>query len=133
MLESQRSTKGFKMSIFELCAIVTANDSNCILRKLSLQPKNQNSSKSESLTLCLHEEHPRIARKFVNNHKNISLSHKENPKLDQQCPCEAIRLVARSSLGDRGMGSSNHFPMTTRVADKMFLKFQFGQSLDEFM
>jgi hypothetical protein len=34
MPESQRSTKGFKMSIFELCAIVTANHSHGILRKL---------------------------------------------------------------------------------------------------
>jgi hypothetical protein len=41
MLEAQRSTKGFKMSILELCAIVTANHSHGILRELILQPKNQ--------------------------------------------------------------------------------------------
>jgi hypothetical protein len=39
MLEVQRSTKGFKISILELCAIVTANRSHGILRELILQPK----------------------------------------------------------------------------------------------
>jgi hypothetical protein len=41
MLEAQRSTKGFKMSILELCAIIIVNRSYDILRKLILQPKNQ--------------------------------------------------------------------------------------------
>ena len=41
MLKAQRSTKGFKMSILELSAIVTANRSHGILRELILQPKNQ--------------------------------------------------------------------------------------------
>ena len=41
MLEAQRSTKGFKMSILKLCAIVTMNRSHGILRELILQPKNQ--------------------------------------------------------------------------------------------
>ena len=41
MLETQRSTKGFKMSTLEFCAIVTANRSHGILRELILQPKNQ--------------------------------------------------------------------------------------------
>ena len=41
MLEAQRSTKGLKRSILELCPIVTANCSHGILRELILQPKNQ--------------------------------------------------------------------------------------------
>jgi hypothetical protein len=41
MLEAQRSIKGFKISILELCAIVTANRSHSILRELTLQLKNQ--------------------------------------------------------------------------------------------
>jgi hypothetical protein len=41
MLESQRSTKGWKLGIFELCAIVTVYSSHGIFRKLILQPKNQ--------------------------------------------------------------------------------------------
>jgi hypothetical protein len=41
MLKAQRSTKGFKVSILKLCAIVTANRSHGILRELILQPKNQ--------------------------------------------------------------------------------------------
>ena len=41
MLEAQRSTKGFKMSILEFCAIVTTNCSTGILRELILQLKNQ--------------------------------------------------------------------------------------------
>jgi hypothetical protein len=40
MLKTQRSTKGFKMSILEFCAIVTANRSHRILRELILQLKN---------------------------------------------------------------------------------------------
>jgi hypothetical protein len=36
MLEAQRSTKGFKMSILEFCDIVTANRSHGILRELIL-------------------------------------------------------------------------------------------------
>jgi hypothetical protein len=47
MLESQRSTKGLKMSILELCAIVTTNHSHGIFGKLILQPKNQISSMSK--------------------------------------------------------------------------------------
>jgi hypothetical protein len=41
MLEAQRSTKDFKMSILELCTIVIANRSHGILRELILQQKNQ--------------------------------------------------------------------------------------------
>jgi hypothetical protein len=41
MLEAQRSTKGFKMSIIELCVIITTNRPHGILRELILQPKNQ--------------------------------------------------------------------------------------------
>jgi hypothetical protein len=41
MLKVQRSTKGFKMSILEFCAIVTVNRSHGILRELILQPNNQ--------------------------------------------------------------------------------------------
>jgi hypothetical protein len=40
-LEAQGSTKGFKMSILELCAIITINCSHGMLRELILQPKNQ--------------------------------------------------------------------------------------------
>jgi hypothetical protein len=77
MLESQRSTKGFTMSIFEFCAIVTVYSSHGILRKLILQPKNQILSMSKSLILHRHKEHPRIARKVVDNHKHIPLPLKE--------------------------------------------------------
>ena len=41
MLVAQRSTKGFKISILEFYAIVTANCSHGILRELILQLKNQ--------------------------------------------------------------------------------------------
>jgi hypothetical protein len=41
MLETQRSTKSFKMNILEFCAIITVNRSHGILRELILQPKNQ--------------------------------------------------------------------------------------------
>jgi hypothetical protein len=41
MLEAQRSIKGFKMSILELCAIVTVNCSHGTLRELILQSKYQ--------------------------------------------------------------------------------------------
>jgi hypothetical protein len=44
MLKAQKSTKGFKVSILEFCAIVTANRSHDIFRELILQPKNQISS-----------------------------------------------------------------------------------------
>jgi hypothetical protein len=71
MLESQRSTKGPKMSILESCSIVTVNNSHGILRELILQPKNQISSMSKSLILRLHKEYPRIARKIINDHKHI--------------------------------------------------------------
>jgi hypothetical protein len=40
MLEAQRNTKGFKMSILEFCAIVTTNRSHGILRELILLPTN---------------------------------------------------------------------------------------------
>jgi hypothetical protein len=80
MLESQRSTKGSKMSIFKSYAMITVNHSHDILRKLILQPENQISSMSKSFILGLHEEHPRIARSVVNNHKNIPLPPKRaNP------------------------------------------------------
>jgi hypothetical protein len=56
ILDTQRSTKGFKASILELCVVVTANRSHVIFGKLIMQPKNQLSSMSESLILRLHEE-----------------------------------------------------------------------------
>jgi hypothetical protein len=69
MLESQRSTKGLKMSILEFCAIVTVNRSHGIFGKLILQRKNQISSMSKSLIIRLHKEHPGVARKVIDNHK----------------------------------------------------------------
>jgi hypothetical protein len=48
MLESQRSTKGFKMSTFEFCSIIIVNRSHGIIRKLILQPKKQISIMSKS-------------------------------------------------------------------------------------
>jgi len=36
VLKTQRSTKGIKLGVFELCAIVTAYSSHGILRQLSL-------------------------------------------------------------------------------------------------
>ena len=53
MLEAQRSTKGFKMSILEFYAIVTSNRSHGMFWKLILQPKNQILSMSKSLILAL--------------------------------------------------------------------------------
>ena len=41
MLEAQRGTKCFTMSILEFYAIVTTNRSHGILRELILQPMNQ--------------------------------------------------------------------------------------------
>jgi hypothetical protein len=80
MLEYQRSTKGCKLSIFELCAIVTAYSSHGIFRKLILELKNQISSMSKSLILRRHKEHPRVAREVVDNHKHIPLpSKRANP------------------------------------------------------
>jgi hypothetical protein len=35
---------------------------------------------SKSLILCLHKEHPRIARNVIDNHKNISLPPKEQTR-----------------------------------------------------
>jgi hypothetical protein len=61
------------MCVFELCAIITVNFSHDILSKLILQPKNHISSMSKSLILRLYEEHPRIARKVINNDQNIPL------------------------------------------------------------
>jgi hypothetical protein len=66
-----RKHKGLKMSILEFCAIITANSSDGILRELILQPKNQISSMSKSLILCLYKEHQKIATKIVNDHKHI--------------------------------------------------------------
>jgi hypothetical protein len=48
MIKAQRSTKDLKMSVLELCAIVTMNCSYDILRKLILQPKNQISCMSKA-------------------------------------------------------------------------------------
>jgi hypothetical protein len=41
MLESYRSTKGLKLNIIELCAIVTVNHSHGFFGKLILQHKKQ--------------------------------------------------------------------------------------------
>jgi hypothetical protein len=80
MLKSQRSTKGFKMSVLEFGAIVTAYSSHGILGELILQPKNQISSMCKSLILAHHEKDPRVSRKVINNHKNIPLpTFRPNP------------------------------------------------------
>jgi hypothetical protein len=124
MLESQRSTKGCKLSIFEFCAIVTAYSSHGIFRKLILQSKNQISSMSKSLILHHHKEHPRVAREVVDNHKHIPLpSKRANPGRTNSVHMKQFARMPGHHLGDRGMGSGNHFAMTTRVTDKIFLKF----------
>jgi hypothetical protein len=80
MLESQISTKGCKLSIFEFYVIVITYSSHGIFRKLILQLKNQISSMSKSLILCCHKEHQRVARVVVDNHKHIPLpSKRANP------------------------------------------------------
>jgi hypothetical protein len=66
MLESQRSTKGCKLSIFEFCAIVTAYNSHGIFRKLILQPRNQiksltcleSISSNKALDICMTQPPP---------------------------------------------------------------------------
>jgi hypothetical protein len=63
MLESQRSTKGCKLNIFELCVIVTAYNSHGILRKLILQLINQISSMSKSIILRRRKEHPKSSER----------------------------------------------------------------------
>jgi hypothetical protein len=132
MLKSQRSTKGLKMSIFESCAIVTVYSSHGILGKLDLQPKNQTSSMSENLILCLHEEHPRIARKIINDHKHIPHPlERANPSWTNSFHMKQFAGLQGHHLGDQGIGTRNHLVMMTRVIDNILLKFQLGQSLDQ--
>jgi hypothetical protein len=122
MLESQRSTKGCKLSIFELCAIITAYSSHGIFRKLILQLKNQILSISKSLILRRHKELLRVVREVVDNHKHIPLpSKRANPGWTNSVHMKQFTTMRSHHLGDRGMGSGNHFAMTTRVTDKIFL------------
>jgi hypothetical protein len=124
MLESQRSTKGWKLSIFEFCVIVTVYSSHGIFRKLILQPKNQISSMSKSLIIRCHKEHPRVAREVVDNHKHIPLpSKRANPGWTNSVHMKQFARMRGHHLGDRGMGSGNHYAMMTRVTNKIFLKF----------
>jgi hypothetical protein len=79
MLKSQRSTHGN-------------------LGKLILQPKNQILSMSESLIVRLHEERLRTVRKSSTTTSTYHIPpRKSKLELDQQCPYEAIRRVAKSS------------------------------------
>jgi hypothetical protein len=124
MLESKRSTKGCKLSIFELCVIVTAYSSHGIFRKLILQPKNQISSMSKSLILRSNKDHPRVAREVVDNHKHIPLpSKRANPGWTNSVHMKQFARMQGHHLGDQRMGSGNHFAMMIRVIDKIFLKF----------
>jgi hypothetical protein len=118
MLESQRSTKGLKMSIFEFYAIVIMNRSHDIFGKLILQPKNQISSMSKNLILSLHEEHPKIVRKVVNDHKYIPHPLKKaNPSWNNSVHVKQFAGLRGHHLGDWGMGSSNQLATTTRVTN----------------
>jgi hypothetical protein len=124
MLESQRSTKGCKLSIFEFWAIVTAYSSHGIFRELILQPKNQISSMSKSLILRHHKEHRGVAREVIDNHKHIPLpSKRANPGWTNSVHMKQFAKMWGHHLGDQGMVSGYHFAMTTRVTDKIFLKF----------
>jgi 16S rRNA C1402 N4-methylase RsmH len=122
VLESQRITKGIKMSILEFYAIVTMNRSRDILRKLILQLKNQISSMSKILILCFHEKHARMARKVIKNHENIKLCPKRAilRRTNNVHVKQLARLVGHHLEHER-LGSKNHFTMMTRVADKLFL------------
>jgi hypothetical protein len=102
MLESQRSTKGCKLSIFEFYAIVTVYRSHGIFRKLILQPKNQISSMSKSIILRCHKEHPRVVREVVDNHKHIPLpSKRENPGWSNSVHVKQFARMRGHHLGDR--------------------------------
>jgi hypothetical protein len=90
------------MSILELCAIVTMSCSHGIFGKLIVQPKNQILSISKSHILHLHEEHPRIARKVINDRKHIphfpkraNPSWTNNVHMKNSPGCEVITLVTR--------------------------------------
>jgi hypothetical protein len=130
MLESQRSTIGGKLSIFEFCAIVTAYSCHDIFRKLILQPKNQISSMSKSLILHRHKEHPRVAREVIDNHKHIPLpSKRANPGWTNNVYMKQFARMRGHHLGDRAMGSGNHFAMTTRVTNKIEAPRSFGTQM----
>jgi hypothetical protein len=69
------------------------------------------SSMINNLILCLHEKYPRVARKVVNNHQNISLPPKRanSSRTNYVHVKQPIGLLG-NYLGDWGMRSSNHFP-----------------------
>jgi hypothetical protein len=120
------------MSILKLCAIVTTNSSHDIFGKLILKPKNQISSMSKSPILRLHEEHPRIAIKVINDHKYIPHPpERAHPSWTNSVHMKQFSRLRSHHLGDQEMGSNNQLVVMTRVTDKIFLKFQLGQSLDE--
>jgi hypothetical protein len=124
MFKSQRSTKGLKLSILEFCVIIVVNQCRGIFGELVLQPNNQISSMSKILILRLHEEQLRIARKVVNNHKHIPHPlERGNPSWTNSVHVKQFTGLRSHHLGGRGMGSSNHFVMTTRVTDKILTNF----------
>jgi hypothetical protein len=117
---------------FKFCVIVTMYNSHGILRKFILQPKNQLSSMGKGLIFHRHKEHPRIARKIIDNHKHIPLPPKRaNHGWTNSVRMKKFTMMQGHHLGYQGMGSSDHFVMATRVTDKILLKFQLGKSLDQ--
>jgi hypothetical protein len=93
MLEAQRSTKGFKMSILEFCAIVTMNHSHGILRELILQPKNQIPSSEKASSLPSMKTPKSSEKNRPRSLERITSYHLTEPELDQLCPCEVAHRV----------------------------------------
>jgi hypothetical protein len=68
ILKAQRSTKGFKMSILEFCAIVSANCSLGILRETHFATEESNPKHVKEPHPYSPRKHLRVARKIIHDH-----------------------------------------------------------------
>jgi hypothetical protein len=93
MLKTQKSTKGFKMSILELCAIVTMNYNHGILGN-SFCNRRMKSQVCEKASSLLSMKTPKSSEKNRPQSLECTTSHHLiEPELNQLCPCEVARWV----------------------------------------
>jgi hypothetical protein len=74
VFKTQVIAKGFKASVFEFRAIVTADCLYGISMPLVSQPQDKISNKTKRLPLILEKKHPRMPRVVVHHNKDVPLS-----------------------------------------------------------
>jgi hypothetical protein len=104
--------KGFKMSVSEFEAIVTADFSYDISVPLVPQPQDNILNKTKRLPFLLKKEHPRIPRVIVHRNKDVPLpTRRTHTSWANKVHMEQLAWTLSHHIGERRVRRSYHLGM----------------------